>query len=333
MIVLDLEWNRGYDNKPLNEILQIGAVRIERLGGPIVGTFNACIRPTVHKKFDQGAKKLPEGKAFKASHTRFPGAAEAFRAWCAGETVFAGWGVGDLEELNANCKYWGLEPFPADTVYDFQRAFGYVLGADRQIALWRAAEYCGIPDVFDYHSAVNDAMYTALLSAWLTPEALAYRPAPPMPRRRRLALRLSPLTFPRQPRQKVGPLPTPEEVLNARSSRNPACPLCGQRYGVARWCYPKPREGRTASLYYSAFTCPEHGRFLCRLALTQGRDGLWQGRRSVPDITPELKQEYAAALDGGIHICQGKGKRRRRRAGAASRDRHEEGGPGAPRAG
>lgn len=318
MIILDLEWNRGYDNKPLNEILQIGAVRIDRLGGPIVDTFSACIRPTVHKKFDQGARKLPEGKAFKASHTRFPGAAEAFRTWCGEERTFAGWGVGDLEELNANCSYWGLEPFPADTVYDFQRAFGHVLGADRQIALWRAAEYCGIPDVFDYHNAVNDAMYTALLSAWLTPEALAYRPAPPVPRRRRLALRLSPLPFPRQPRQKVGPLPTAEEVLNARSSRNPPCPLCGQRYGVARWFYPEPRAGRAAALYYSAFTCPEHGRFLCRLALTQGEDGLWRGRRSVPDITPELKREYAAALDGGVHVCQGKGRRRRKRAKAAS---------------
>lgn len=226
--------------------------------------------------------------------------------------------MGDLEELNANCAYWGLEPFPADRVYDFQRAFGYVLGADRQIALWQAAEYCGIPDIFDYHSAVNDAMYTALIGAWLTPEALAYRPEPPVPRRRKLALRLSETAFPRQPRQKVGPLPTPEEVLNARNSRNPPCPLCGQKYGVARWVYPTPGEGRAASLYYSAFTCPEHGRFLCRLALTQGEDGLWRGRRSVPDITPELRREYAAALDGGVHICHGKGGRRRKRKKTAS---------------
>lgn len=44
MIILDLEWNRGYDNRPLNEILQIGAVRIERLGGPIVGTFKSLFK-------------------------------------------------------------------------------------------------------------------------------------------------------------------------------------------------------------------------------------------------------------------------------------------------
>lgn len=311
MIVLDLEWNRGYDKKPLNEILQIGAVRIERLGGPVVDVFNACIRPTVHKKFDLGAKKLPEGKEFRSSHVRFPGAAEAFRTWCAGETAFAGWGVGDVEVLNENCKYWGLAPFPAETVYDFQRAFGHAAGADQQIALWRAAEYCGIPDVFDYHSAVNDAMYTALLSAWITPEDLAYRPEPAPPRRRRLALRMSKLAFPKQPRQKVGPLPAPEDVLNAKGGRNPACPLCGQRYGVARWFTPAPEEG-AAGQYYSVFTCPEHGRFLCRMALSQGEDGQWSGRWSVPAITPELKLEYAAALEGSVHICRGPGRRRKK---------------------
>lgn len=313
MIVFDLEWNRGYDKKPLNEILQIGAVRIERLGGPVVDVFNAWIRPTVHKNFDMGAKKLPDKKAFRSSHIRFPKAAEEFRSWCAGETVFAGWGVGDLETLNENCKYWGLPPFQAETVHDFQRAFGHALGTDQQIALWRAAEYCRIPDVFDYHSAVNDAMYTALLSVWLSPGDLAYRPEPAPPRRRRLALRMSPLPFPEQPRQKVGPLPAAEDVLNARDSRNPACPLCGQRYGVARWVTPAPEEG-VPGQYYSVFTCPEHGRFLCRMALAQGEDGQWWGRWSVPGITPELKQEYAAALDGRVHICRSAGKRRRRRA-------------------
>ena len=112
MIVLDLEWNRGYDIRPLNEILQIGAVRVGRLGGPVLDSFNAVIRPTVHKKFDLGAKKLPELEASKRSRVRFPAAAEAFRAWCGEDRVFAGWGGGDVEELNENCKYWGLAPFP-----------------------------------------------------------------------------------------------------------------------------------------------------------------------------------------------------------------------------
>ena len=60
MIIWDLEWNRGYDRTPLDEILQIGAVRVAGLGGPVLDTFNAYIRPAVHKKFDPGARRLPE---------------------------------------------------------------------------------------------------------------------------------------------------------------------------------------------------------------------------------------------------------------------------------
>ena len=60
MIIIDLEWNRSYDKIPLEEILQIGAVRIDRLGGPILDTFTVFIRPRVHKKFNRTAKTLPE---------------------------------------------------------------------------------------------------------------------------------------------------------------------------------------------------------------------------------------------------------------------------------
>ena len=35
VIILDLEWNSGCDEEKLEEILQIGAVKVERLGGPI----------------------------------------------------------------------------------------------------------------------------------------------------------------------------------------------------------------------------------------------------------------------------------------------------------
>lgn len=66
MIIFDFEWNRGYDKKPLDEILQIGAVRVDRLGGPVTDTFNVYIRPVVHKKFDPGAKKTARARSIPA---------------------------------------------------------------------------------------------------------------------------------------------------------------------------------------------------------------------------------------------------------------------------
>lgn len=314
MIILDLEWNRSYDKKALDEILQIGAVRVETLGGPIVDAFDVFIRPRIHKRFDPGAKKLPELKASVESTVEFPEALERFRTWCGGETAFAAWGCGDdFKALKQNCDYWRLPPIPVESVCDLQTAFSYQAGSGQQVALWRAVEYCGIPDVFDYHNALCDAMYTAVVAHWITPEALAYRPAPRKTARRLPSPRLSRLTFSRQPRRKVGPLPSPEGVLNARAGRQPACPLCGQAGMVSRWSFASPKDGEVPRVYYAVFCCPVHGRFLCRLTLAPLEDGTWMGRRAVPVLTAEVRREYEAARQGGAHVCRSlEGKKRRR---------------------
>lgn len=311
MVVFDLEWNRGYDKNPLNEVLQIGAVRLERLGGPVLDVFDAYIRPAVHKRFDVGAAALPELGEYRSRGRSFGGAMEDFRAWCAGETVFASWGRGDLDILKENCTYWKVDFLgKVEKVYDFQTSFAHMLGADQSIALWRAVDYCRVPDTFTFHNARNDALYTALVGEWLTPEALSY--VPPT-REERLAVRFCSVPFPRQARRKVGPYPTAEQALDAREGRRPPCPLCGRTGAVNRWYAPRRKKGDAAPRqYYGVFFCPTHGRFLCRLSLNQTEEG-WTGRRAVPALTPELLREYAAATRGESHQCRSKGRRRRRR--------------------
>lgn len=312
MIILDLEWNRSYDKKPLDEILQIGAVRVERVGGPILDTFSVFIRPVVHKRFDPGAKKLPELQESIRSDMDFPAALERFRTWCGGETAFAAWGGGDdFKALRQNCEYWKLPPVPVESVCDLQTAFSYLVGTGQQVALWRAVEYCGIPDLFDFHNALYDAMYTAVVAQWLTPEALAYRPERREKLRRLPSPRLSKVPFSKQPRRRVGPLPTPEDILNARIGRHPVCPVCGRTGSVSRWSFVPTKKGEVPLVYYAVFRCGEHGRFLCRMTLASREDGTWLGRRSVPSITPELAREYSAARQGGTHICRGEGRKRR----------------------
>lgn len=308
MVIFDLEWNRGYDKNPLNEVLQIGAVKLEHLGGPVLDVFDAYIRPRVHGRFDVGASALPELKAYRSRGRSFGGAMDAFRAWCAGETVFASWGTGDLDTLKENCDYWHVPFLEVEKVYDLQVCFAHMLGTDQSIALWRAVDYCGIPDTFTYHNARNDALYTALVGAWLTPEALAY--VPPT-KEEKLALKFCAEPFPRQSKRRVGPQPTPEQVLDAREGRKPPCPHCGKSGVVNRWSTAGKRLGQ--GQYFGVFTCPVHGRFLCRLTLTQQADGAWSGRRSVPALTPDLLREYAAALKGHTHQCRGGGRRHRYR--------------------
>lgn len=313
MVIFDLEWNRGYDKNPLNEILQIGAVRVNHLGGPVLDVFDAYIRPVVHKRFDVGASALPELREYRTRGRSFGGAMAAFRAWCEGEHVFASWGTGDLDTLKENCRYWHVEFLPAEErkVLDLQAAFAYMLGTEQSIALWRAVDYCGIPDCFTYHNARNDALYTALVGAWLTPEALAY--VPPT-KEERLARKFCGTPFPRQPRRRVGPLPAPEHILDARESRRLSCPLCGKPGIVVRWYSAKRKGGADrARQYLGVFSCPIHGQFLCRLTLARTETGNWTGRRTVPALTPELFREYAAFSKGDVYNCKGSHRRYRRR--------------------
>lgn len=299
MIIFDFEWNRGYDKKPLDEILQIGAVRVDRLGGPVTDTFNVYIRPVVHKKFDPGAKKLPELEASRRSQVDFPTAMECFRTWCGTETVFAAWGNDDLKTLERNCAYWNVPPLTAGETLDLQRAFSCLVGTGQQVALQRAVEYCGIPDAFDFHDALYDSFYTSVVAEWITPEALTASTLRELPQ-------FCQEPFPVQPSRKVGPFAGREEALNARISRRPACPLCGRRTWVLRW------HGSDSLQYLSPFLCREHGRFLCRLTLAQTEDGRWQGGLSVPELTQELLQEYRQTLEEGTaHRCKSSGQKRK----------------------
>ena len=313
MIIIDLEWNRSYDKIPLEEILQIGAVRLDRLGGPILDTFSIFIRPCVHKKLNRTAKTLPELKSSLESTVKFPAALKAFRAWCGGETVFADWGGDDFEVLRQNCAYWNLPaPKPVQLI-DLQAAFSLRVGTNQGVALYRAVEYCGIPASFTFHNALNDAMYTALVTGWISPEALSLLALPKEVRR----LADAP-EFPAQPRRRVGPFTSLQAALNGRSARRQTCPLCGEPVWVRRWYVAGP------SRYYADFRCRTHGSFLCRLTLSPTEEGQWQGRLAVPEVTPELLREFDGAIHSGSVDCKGgphrKKHRRRRRKSPPSSD-------------
>ncbi len=177
MIVMDLEWNRSYDKKRLDEILQIGAVRVERPGGRVADTFCAFVRPCVHKRFDPGARKLPDLQESLNTDTTFVEAWDAFVRWCGDDRTFAFWGPDDFGVMRQNCAYWGTPCIEPERVYNFQRAFAHAYGAgSAMMALWRVVDYLGIPDIFDFHNALYDALYTALVGEWLRTEDLDYAP-------------------------------------------------------------------------------------------------------------------------------------------------------------
>lgn len=77
----------------MEEIIQIGAVRLARPGGPVVDAFNAHIRPSIYRKLSPVAKKLPESAQALTSELDFPTAYQAFLDWCGEDTLWAEWGA------------------------------------------------------------------------------------------------------------------------------------------------------------------------------------------------------------------------------------------------
>lgn len=118
MIVLDLEWNQPFGGRRMEEIIQIGAVRLARPGGPVVDAFNAHIRPSIYRKLSPVAKKLPESAQALTSELDFPTAYQAFLDWCGEDTLWAEWGAQDHGVLAANAAYWKLPAPPVTACID-----------------------------------------------------------------------------------------------------------------------------------------------------------------------------------------------------------------------
>jgi len=294
MIVFDLEWNSGrYEKLYLNEILQISAVKVE--GRAIVDTFNAYIHPKAHKRWSPAAEALPIVEACRASQLTFRGAMAAFDAWCGEDRLFGTWGVNDFQALTQNLQYWKVEfPLP-ETFLDLQAAFSQTVGAKDPMALRYAVEYCRIPDIFDFHDAQGDALYTALVAEWIDPADLeGARRVPGVVGRQRPSSGLP------KGRGWKGPCQDPAQVRSNRGGRTAVCPTCGARTRVDTW-YGRPDKGP----WYAPFTCPQHGEFLLRLDLGVSTTGSLWGANQVLPMTEGNRSRLRTAQKAGELPCRG----------------------------
>lgn len=317
MIVFDLEWNQGYAPGAIEEIIQIGAVRLSALGGRVEDSFNVYIRPQLRSGLSVGAKKLPDLALSLRSRTDFPTAYRAFLDFCAGDTVFASWGPGDLGVLRKNAVHWRMSEPPASEQLDLQAAFGRMVGADRCIALEQAVDYCAIPEVFSYHNALNDALYTALVGEHLSAESLIA--PPPKPKRKPPVRRMVFSVPPDEAEPLQVDLSERTHALSNRRLRRAPCPVCGAAMTAAQW-YPFGED-----CFFTVLTCGGHGRFLCRLRVQEHKPGWWQAERALLAPTPEALSDFSAARKNMPVRCVGASRKRQYRRSRRKRTAAKEG--------
>lgn len=293
MIVMDLEWNSGVgDGEPLAEILQIGAVKYDSAAHRITDTFCAFIRPQVHSGFSVGARTLPQLWRSLESELTFGQAYSAFLDWVGDETVFAGWGGGDWRVLNANARHYSLPEKKNVQMLDIQSAFSLTMGVGSVLALYKAVEFCHIPDCFDYHDALMDAMYTALVSEWVDEEMLALSRGTKAP----ISIATAGKRYGTPPPKYSQYFSNRHDIINSDDMRMVNCPVCGAKHTIGEWC---SNDGRR---FYGAFRCAEHGRFICRMTVTK-KDKLMRGCLTMPQMTRKEMHNYQVAKNAKHYLC------------------------------
>ncbi|MGL5617268.1 MAG: exonuclease domain-containing protein [Sarcina sp.] len=172
-VIFDLEFNqssltkeerKSTNNKLLFEIIQIGAVKIDK-ELKVISTFNSLIKPTVHKELHPYVEKLTNININDLNNSdEFSIVFKDFLEFISDDTVaFGTWGTSDIKELIKNINYHNLNIKKVPLEYiDIQREtslyFNYNKG--KKIGLQTAVENLNILMVGDYHNAFFDALFT-----------------------------------------------------------------------------------------------------------------------------------------------------------------------------
>lgn len=181
-IVMDLEWNQSYSGhlgehpRMPFEIIEIGAVKVDK-NFKIIDEYSSIIKPRIYKKLhpkirtilNYDEETLAKGRSFKE-------VCQEFLEWCGKDYIFCTWGPLDLTELQVNMDFYYMQRFPRPLKFlNLQQVYTSIVdpnGGANMCKLEKAVADYNIPENEPFHSAVNDARYTALVLKEMRPRNL-----------------------------------------------------------------------------------------------------------------------------------------------------------------
>ena len=315
-IVLDMEWDQPWPGSPSarkvlpvqirGEIIQIGAVRVTE-DQTIGDEFQIMVRPKYYRSLNRRVSKLTGIKEsrLKAEGVPFPEAMEQFRAWCGEDIVFLTWGFDDIGILRENLKLFGLEESWTGRWFNAQMIFNAQTdGSAAQKALKTAMEMFEIEPSRPAHDALGDAYHTALICSRLDLKkgmedySQALKSHENGFHGAELPGCLSRKVFYDYPDKRA--------ALSAMNGAENQCPTCGRQMLGSRW-FAQPGHR-----YMDLATCPDHGKFLIRVRLSEQEDGTIRVSRLTYEATSEAAEAYARRAEKADPE-EGRSPNRRRR--------------------
>ena len=317
-IVLDMEWNQPWPGSPSakkvlpvqirGEIIQIGAVRVTE-DQQVGDEFQVLIRPKYYRRLNRRISKLTGIRESQLMEEGIPftEAMEKFHAWCGEDITFLTWGFDDITMLRENLRLFGMDENWVSRWYNAQMIFNAQTdGSTAQKALKTAMEIFEIPATRPAHDALGDAYHTALICARLDLKkgTEEYGAA--------LQSHVNGFHGAELPgcisRKVFYDYADKRAALSAQSGAENKCPTCGRQMLGSRW-FAQP--GRR---YMDLATCPEHGKFLVRVRLSDQPDGTVRVSRLTYEATSEAAEVYARRAEKADPEDRGSGKRRYRRS-------------------
>ena len=318
-IVLDMEWNQPWPGSPSakkvlpvqirGEIIQIGAVRITE-DQQVADEFQVLIKPKVYRHLNRRVSKLTGIKEaqLKEQGVPYPEAMEQFRTWCGENIIFLTWGFDDITILRENLRLYGLDESWTEKWYNAQMIFNAQTdGSNAQKALKTALEIFEITPSRPAHDALGDAYHTALICARLDLKRgmEEYGQALKSHENGFHGAEL-PGCIDRKVFYDYANKPA---ALAAMAGKDNKCPLCEKQMLGSRW-FAQP--GRR---YMDLATCPEHGKFLIRVRLSDQPDGTVRVSRLTYEATSEAAEAYARRAEkADPEERKSSGRRRRRKS-------------------
>ena len=322
-IVLDMEWNQPWPGSPSakkvlpvqirGEIIQIGAVRLTE-SQQVTDEFQVLIKPKYYRRLNRRVSKLTGIKdaQLRDEGIPFPEAMERFRKWCGEDVIFLTWGFDDITILRENLRLFGLDEGWTDRWYNAQMIFNAQTdGSSAQKALKTAMEIFGIEPSRPAHDALGDAYHTALICVRLNLDigiqeyGHALKDHDNGFHGAELPGCISRKVFYDYADKRA--------ALAAMSGEENLCPTCGRQMLSSRW-FAQPGHR-----YMDLASCPQHGKFLIRIRMSQQQNGLTRVSRLTYEATSEAAAAYARRAEKAdpqdVHTT-----RRRRRRRAASQE-------------
>ena len=316
-IILDMEWNQPWPGSPSakkvlpvhirGEIIQIGAVRVTE-DQQVKDEFQVMVKPKYYRHLNRRVSKLTGIKEnrLRDEGVPFPEAAEQFRRWCGEDIIILTWGFDDIGILQENLRLFNMETAWTDRWYNAQMIFNAQTdGSTSQKALKTALEIFGIEPSRPAHDALGDAYHTALICARMDLKrgVREYDEA--------LKSHVNGFHGAELPgciaRKVYYDYPDKRAALTAMAGSENLCPICGKKMLGSRW-FAQPGHR-----YMDLATCPDHGKFLIRVRLSEQPDETIRVSRLTYEATSEAAQAYARRAEKAEPEDAPRPRRRRRR--------------------